>query len=115
MDSGADLLMYGMGEHSVLEIAEALDAGLPVKEISYVRDGFHCQDLSGPGRDYSPAFLAYEEIRASKKTFAKSFYTQYKNTDAITAGGWWSPIKRKNMWCRILRPSPYRGGDGSHL
>ena len=34
LDSGADLLMYGMGEHSVLEIAEALDSGIDVKDIS---------------------------------------------------------------------------------
>ena len=36
LDSQADLLMYGMGEHSVVEIAEALDAGIDVKDITYV-------------------------------------------------------------------------------
>ncbi len=36
VDSGADLLMYGMGENSVVEIAEALDAGLDVQYLTYL-------------------------------------------------------------------------------
>ena len=72
LDSGADLLMYGMGERSVLEIAEALDAGLPVKEITYVRGTvFRCQnpdDLSG---DYE-MLPSWNRITQSKKTFAES-------------------------------------------
>ena len=36
MDSGADLISYGMGEHSILQIAEALQSGLPVEEITYI-------------------------------------------------------------------------------
>ena len=36
IDSGADLISYGMGEHSILEIAEALQSGIPVQEITYV-------------------------------------------------------------------------------
>ena len=36
LDSGADILSYGMGEHSIIEIAEALDAGIPVEEITYI-------------------------------------------------------------------------------
>ena len=34
LDSGADILSYGMGEHSIIEIAEALDAGLDIKDIT---------------------------------------------------------------------------------
>lgn len=37
LDSGADILMYGMGEHSIVELAEALDAGIDVSDITYVR------------------------------------------------------------------------------
>ena len=46
LDSGADLLMYGMGEHSILEIAEALDSGIAVQDITYIRGTvFKCRDL----------------------------------------------------------------------
>ncbi|MBR5047768.1 MAG: YgiQ family radical SAM protein, partial [Eubacterium sp.] len=45
LDSGADLLMYGMGEHAVLEIARALDSGMDVRDITYVRGTvFRCKD-----------------------------------------------------------------------
>lgn len=36
LDSGADLVSYGMGERSIIEIAEALDAGLDIKDITYI-------------------------------------------------------------------------------
>lgn len=36
LDSGADILIYGMGEHAIVEIADALDAGLPVDQITYI-------------------------------------------------------------------------------
>ena len=47
LDSGADLLSYGMGEHSILEIAEALDSGIPISEITYVAGTvYKSKDLS---------------------------------------------------------------------
>ena len=37
LDSGADLLLYGMGEHQIIEMADALDSGLPVSELTFLR------------------------------------------------------------------------------
>lgn len=37
IDSGADLLLYGMGEKSVVEVADALDSGMDVSDITYVK------------------------------------------------------------------------------
>ena len=84
LDSGADLISYGMGEHSIIEIAEALAAGIDVKDITYIRGTvFRTQD---------PSFIedaillpSYEEISTNKEAYAKSFYTQYQNTDAFSA------------------------------
>ncbi len=85
LDSGADILMYGMGEHSMIEIADALDSGLDVKDITYVRGTvFKCRDLEELNDDYE-LLPSYGEILADKKTFAQSYYTQYINTDAFTA------------------------------
>lgn len=40
LDSGADLISYGMGEHSIIQIAEALQSGLPVDEITFIPEPF---------------------------------------------------------------------------
>ena len=95
LDSGADLLMYGMGEHSILEIAEALDSGIAVQDITYIRGTvFKCRDLEELSGDYE-LLPSYEEITESKETFAKSYYRQYVNTDAITAKRLVEPYKKK--------------------
>ena len=85
IDSGADLISYGMGEHSIIEIAEALDSGIPVAEITYVAGTvYKYKDLS---RAYAPIVLpSYEAVKEDKMSYAKSFAIQYQNTDPFTAG-----------------------------
>lgn len=39
LDSGADLLLYGMGEYQIVEMAEALESGLPIAELTFLRGG----------------------------------------------------------------------------
>ena len=84
IDSGADLISYGMGEHSIIEIAEALDSGIPVEEITYVAGTvYKCKDLS---RTFEPVILpSFEEVKEDKLAYAKSFAIQYQNTDPFTA------------------------------
>ncbi|MCR5691056.1 MAG: YgiQ family radical SAM protein, partial [Eubacterium sp.] len=85
MDSGADLLSYGMGEHSTLEIAEALDAGMAVEDIIFVA-GTSYRTRMDKVSAYDPITLpSYEEICEDKKAYAKSFMLQYENTDPFTA------------------------------
>ena len=84
LDSQADLLMYGMGERSVVEIADALNAGMDVKDITYI-DGtvFKCRELD----ESLPTIIlpGYEELQKSKRTYAESFKIQYGNCDPFTA------------------------------
>ena len=84
IDSGADLISYGMGEHSILEIAEALQSGIPVEEITYVAGTvFKSHDI---GRVYEPLILPdFEQVQTDKKAYADSFAIQYRNTDPFTA------------------------------
>ena len=84
IDSGADLISYGMGEHSILEIAEALQSGIPVQEITYVAGTvFKSHDI---GRVYEPLLLPdFDQVQTDKKAYADSFATQYRNTDPFTA------------------------------
>ena len=83
LDSGADLISYGMGERSIVEIAEALESGIDIKDITFI-----------PGTVYRTKSLesvydaislpGYEEMKREKLAYARSFYTQYKNTDPFT-------------------------------
>lgn len=83
LDSGADIISYGMGERSIIEIAEALDAGIPVEELTYI-DGTVVK-VRDRERIRSAEFLpSYEELKQDKENYAGSFYTQYRNTDAFT-------------------------------
>ena len=83
LDSQADLISYGMGERSIAEIAEALDAGIDIKDITFI-DGtvFRASTLENV-YDYE-LLPSYDVIKADKKKFAESFYTQYSNTDPFT-------------------------------
>ena len=83
LDSGADIISYGMGERSIIAIAEALDAGLDVKDITYI-DGTVCKvkDLNSV-YDYI-RLPSYEDLKADKLEYARSFYTQYCNTDPFS-------------------------------
>ena len=86
LDSGADLLIYGMGEHAIIEIADALDAGLPIDQITYV-DGTVYR-TSGEGAldavyDYH-LLPSWDELNSDRLTYAKSFNIQQQNMDPIT-------------------------------
>ena len=84
LDSQADLLMYGMGEKSIVEIAEALNSGMNVRDITYI-DGtvFRASQLD----ESLPTIVlpAFEELKANKKKYAESFKIQYGNCDPFTA------------------------------
>ena len=84
LDSQADLLMYGMGEKSIVEIADALNAGLDVKDITYI-DGtvYHTQTLD----ESLPTITlpSFEELKSDRHRYAESFRIQYGNCDPFTA------------------------------
>ena len=81
VDSSADLLRFGMGENSIVEIADALDSGIDVQYLTYL-DGtvYRTKDLSNIGEEYI-VLPSFEEIKNDKKAYAQSFYKQYLNTD----------------------------------
>lgn len=84
LDSSADIISYGMGERSIVEIAEALESGIAVNDITFV-----------PGTVYKTKNLdsvydgimlpGYDEMKADRLSYARSFYTQYCNTDPFSA------------------------------
>ena len=85
VDSSADILSYGMGEHSIIEIAEALDSGIAVKDITFVRGTcYRTKDISGLPDD-SIILPDYDSLSKDRLEYARSFYTQYINTDPYSA------------------------------
>ena len=84
VDSGADLLLYGMGEKSVVEVADALNSGIEVKDITFI-DGTVYKTKS-PDAVYDYIMLPdINEIKSDKLKYAESFYIQYFNTDPFVA------------------------------
>ena len=86
LDSGADLISYGMGEHSIIEIADALNSGIAVSDLTFI-DGtvYKTRDRSLLEQNHAKALPGFEEVRTSKEAYARSFYIQYCNTDHYVA------------------------------
>lgn len=84
LDSQADIISYGMGEKSIVEIADALNSGIDVKDITFIPGTvYKAKDLESV---YDAIELpTFQQILDSKVVFAKSFYIQYQNTDPFTA------------------------------
>ena len=94
LDSSADLISYGMGEKSIVELADALNSGLEVSQITFV-DGtvYKAKSLENI---YDYVLLPeFQKIKEDKKTFAESFYRQYCNTDPFSAKRLVEPYKEK--------------------
>ena len=84
MDSGADLLIYGMGEHAIVEVADALDSGLDISDVTFINGTvYKTREIDNV---YEGIELPdYEEMIQNKIAYAKSFGIQYRNTDPFSA------------------------------
>ena len=83
MDSQADLISYGMGEHSIVEIADALDSGMDVRDITFIDGTVYRTKNIEDVYDYT-MLPSYEEMKADKLKYARSFNVQYSNTDPFS-------------------------------
>ncbi|MGE5677123.1 MAG: YgiQ family radical SAM protein [Pseudomonadota bacterium] len=82
-DSRADLLVYGMGEKPILQVAEALASGMEIKYITYVNGTAYITS----GLDSIPESIVipgFEEVRDSKRKYAQAFMYQYTEQDYHT-------------------------------
>ncbi len=91
LESGADLISYGMGEHSIVEIADALAGGLRVQDITFIRGTvYKTRDLASltdeaAGAEGTVRLPDFETICQDKHAFADSVRIQYENTDPFSA------------------------------
>jgi uncharacterized radical SAM protein YgiQ len=104
LDAGADLISYGMGEHSIIEIADALDSGIAVSDLTFIRGTVY------KTRDEESIYDAiklpsFEEIKEDKRSYAQSFRIQYENTDPYQAKTIYEVYDKK--LCVVQNPPSY--------
>ena len=84
IESKADLVVYGMADKTIVEIAEALKAGLSIRDLDYIRGTVYFKQQIPA--DFEALLLpSFMQITQDKTVYANSFYQQYRNTDAISA------------------------------
>ena len=81
-DAGADLLIYGMGERQIVEIADALAGGLPVEQVTYVNGTCYMTHTLEHVYEYE-TIESYEAVAADKKAYAAAFMAQYREQDPV--------------------------------
>ncbi|GAB4159112.1 MAG: hypothetical protein Kow00107_07750 [Planctomycetota bacterium] len=96
IDSKADILVYGMGERSVLEIAKALDSGVPVREIAGVNGTVRYLKTEPSGIRRLPSF---EDCRASQRKFIEHYRIYEKH--------WQEPLAESANGRWILQEPPH--------
>ena len=84
LDSGADILSYGMGERSIVNIVDALNAGIAVSDITYVRGTVYKSRTTDRVTD-GIVLPEYNVVKSDRRKYAESFAIQYENTDPYTA------------------------------
>ena len=80
LDSGANLISYGMGERSIVEIADALNSGIAIEDITFIDGTVYKAKSLESVYDYE-LLPDYDSLLEDKKNYAKSFLIQYENTD----------------------------------
>lgn len=82
LDSGADLVSYGMGERSIVDIADALDSGLAIEDVTFI-DGTVYRASSLEHVYDAEVLPSFGELKANRARYAESFAVQYRNSDPI--------------------------------
>ena len=83
IDSKADLVLYGMGEKTIVEVADALDSGLDVKDIIYIRNSVWKTKDKNLIPSNAIMLPSYDKVSKDKMAYVDSFKLQYKNCDAF--------------------------------
>ena len=94
LDSQADLVSYGMGEKSIVEIADALNSGLSIKDITFIEGTVYKTDSKD--KVYDAIMLPeFYEIRDNKRKYAESFFVQYQNAGPLSGKRLCEPYTEK--------------------
>lgn len=104
IDSGADLISYGMGEKTIVEVADALNSGLNIKDITFI-DGTVYKTKDKDSIYDALNLPDFKNIKSDKVEYAKSFYIQYSNTDPFNGKRLVEPYVENGMYVVVNPPS----------
>ncbi|SHJ69835.1 uncharacterized radical SAM protein YgiQ [Anaerobranca californiensis DSM 14826] len=105
LDSKADLLIYGMAEKSLIEVAESLQSGLSIEHLTFIKGtAYRTSHLSHIVDGIT--LPSFEEISKSKEKYCKHFMIQYRNTDSITAKTLIEPYEKNKTYVIQNPPAP---------
>ena len=105
LDGGADMISYGMGEKSIVAIADALNAGIPISQITWIEGtAFRSHNLEGVMDGYV-SLPSFESMRADKLKYAESFRLQYRNLDPFSGKCLVEPYEQDNLYIVQNPPS----------
>lgn len=102
LDSKADLLIYGMGEKAIVEVAEALDSGIEIKDVTWILGTAYRKTIEEENliNEFATGPIeilpSWDEINKSKEAYAKSFKIQYQNNDHINGKTLVEPYGKNN-------------------
>ncbi len=103
LDSGADLLMYGMGEHQIEELARRLDGGESISNIHNIRGTCYLTEpINTPIGAAECA--SYEQVKENKKAYARSCRQQYDQQDEVYGK---TVIQRHGKMMLVQNPPSY--------
>lgn len=105
LDGGADMISYGMGEKSIVAIADALNAGIPIGQITWIEGtAFRSHNLEGVMDGYV-SLPSFESMRVDKLKYAESFRLQYRNLDPFSGKCLVEPYEQDNLYIVQNPPS----------
>ena len=81
-DSGADLLIYGMGEHQIVEIADLLNCGANIKDIKHIAGTVYEETEANLPKDCI-ILPSYDDVSSSKEDYARATYLMQREQDAV--------------------------------
>ena len=101
--SGADLLVYGMGEKQVVEIADYLAGGASIEDMRYIRGTAYVADELPEGEEFVK-LPGWKAIRDDKKFFAQAFHLQSREQDPFSGK---IVVQRGQKKYVVQNPTPY--------
>lgn len=105
-ESGADILVYGMGERPIVEIAEALDGGLAARDITYVEGTVYRAPTLERVYEFRK-MPSLKQVRQDKEIYAKAFMTQMRERKTA--------LVQEHTDCFIVQNVPARPLDQKEL
>lgn len=83
VDSGADLLVYGMSEKQIVEVADFLNQGFDGKYIRHIPGTCYIADSLDEIYEEHIVLPSFKDVSSDKRTYAECFKIQYDEQDPV--------------------------------